>query len=97
MDDMKKAAYILAKELLETGESDYVCLALRYALEEILGGGVPFLEIPEMFPEFVSLFDGFCWGPAGYGSVKSAASSIWWLKNWKEPRVRIIDMIMSQE
>ncbi len=97
MDDMKKAAYILARELLETGESSFACLALQDALSEILGEVVPFPEIPEMFPEFVSLFDGFCWGPAGYGSVKSAASSIWWLKNWKEPRVRIIDMIMSQE
>lgn len=97
MDDMKKAAYILAKELLETGESDYVCLALQDALSEILGEVVPFPEIPEMFPEFVSLFDGFCWTQAGNKSEKDSHGSVWWQKGWKKPRLRIIDMIMSQE
>lgn len=97
MDDMKKAAYILARELLETGESDYVCLALRDALEEILGEVVPFPEIPEMFPEFVSLFDGSYWNSYGERHNKNFPNNVWWQKGWKKPRLRIIDMIMSQE
>lgn len=97
MDDMKKAAYIRARELLETGESGFVCLALQDALSEILEEEVPFSEIPKMFPEFYNLFDGFCWAPSGERHNKNFPNNVWWLKNWKEPRLRIIDMIMSQE
>lgn len=97
MDDMKKAAYIRARELLETRKPDFVCLALQDALSEILGEGVSFVEIPEMFPEFYNLFDGFYWNPRGEKDNKDFPNNVWWESNWKEPRLRIIDMIMSQE
>jgi len=97
MDDMKKAAYIRAKELLETGKSSFVCHALQEALSEILGERVPFVEILEMFPEFYNLFDGFYWNPRGEKYGKDLPNSVWWEHYWIEPRLRIIDMIMSQE
>jgi hypothetical protein len=96
MDDMKKAAYILAKELLETGKSSFACLALQDALSEILEETVPASEIPEMFPEFYNLFDGFYWTQSGNKYEKDSYLSVWWKINWIEPRVRIIDMLMSQ-
>ena len=97
MDDMKKAAYIRARELLETGEAGYVCIALQNALEEILGEEIPSLEISEMFPEFHNLFDGFFWNSFGEKHKIYNSSYVWWKGGWKEPRLRIIDMIMSQE
>lgn len=97
MDDMKKAAYILARELLETGESSFACIALQDALEEILEEAVPASEILEMFPEFYNLFDGSYWNSYGERHNKNFPNNVWWQKGWKKPRLRIIDMIMSQE
>lgn len=97
MDDMKKAAYIRARELRETGESDFVCIALQDALGEILGEAVPFSDTQEMFPEFTNLFDGSFWNSYGEKHNKNFPNNVWWQKGWKGPRLRIIDMIMSQE
>ena len=97
MDDMKKAAYISAREFLETGKSGFVCIALQDALEEIAGVSVSVTTMYEVFHEFTNLFDGLHWTSSGDKYVKISYSSVWWEKRWKEPRIRIIDMIMSQE
>ena len=97
MDDMRKAAYIRARERLEIGESDYVCVALQEAMEEITGSEFCTSMLCGVFPEFFNLFDGSRWTPAGNRYEKDSPSCVWWDTCWKEPRLRIIDTIMSQE
>lgn len=69
MDDLKRAIYMRARELIEEElkidpEYNYgICIALLNAAEELLGEGVITLteEVPEWFPEFTSLDDGRTW------------------------------------
>lgn len=69
MDDLKRAIYMRARELIEEElkidpEYNYgICIALLNAAEEFLGESTITLieEVSEWFPEFTSLSDGRAW------------------------------------
>jgi hypothetical protein len=124
MDDMKRAMYLRAREIIAgklknrvdytdpTHSYTYVCTALRAAFREETGFQ-PGLTIQplgafvqEFFPEFVELYDGCHWTrgelhrdhddmPPELTDEPTDIDSAWWESGWAEPRLRLIDYILS--
>lgn len=103
MDDMKRSIYMSALEKIEKGSTTWVCVALEYAVREIMGMSFavfPDEDLIELFPEFFTLHDGKTWDRYGYKERESDPIQIvgeaWWKYSWKEPRVRILNYILCQ-
>ena len=109
MDDLKLSIYMEARRMIEEGEQGFVCCALQHATEDIAGlafeegGATLHAVLEEFFPEFFELHDGeywsFDWELTGekvfYGASELGKHSAWWVYEWKEPRLAIIDFIVN--
>ncbi len=106
MDTLKKEIYIEARRLLENRDSVCLCIALRRATCNLLGytaitPGVTLHEVlSELFPEFFAMYDGVHWGrtPVEVTSTDSVSpvDAEWWETPWPEPRLAMIDYLLSR-
>lgn len=99
MDTMKKEIYIEARRLLESGPKEYyLCLALRSALRDITGMSARLpIETEEFFPEVNEMDDGVSWSRTGRIDEGLVGSTLaWWDAPWPEPRLRMIDYLLSR-
>lgn len=80
MDSLKLEMYLLALSKLESGEEDFVCLALESAEEEVVGGVATDISIRQIFPEFFALWDGtyFSFSAPGYHGKSDNNDKPWW-------------------
>lgn len=107
MDDMKREIYLLALEKISTYKISWVCLALQDAAAEVWG--CEFHEISEemleeLLPEFFQLYDGISWYRIGTNdsditfmsdTSNGVHDGAWWKPAWMEPRVRILNYILT--
>ncbi len=90
MDDYKYSIWLEVRRLIESGEESWICIALSKAT---YGKFKVDYWIDELFLEFTSLFDDEIWFKSGRCDV---AYSAWFEYNWKEPRLRVIDMLLNR-
>jgi hypothetical protein len=102
MDTLKKEIYIEARSLLESGEHEYLCHALKRATCNILGTKYDIHSddvLYDLFPEFIAMDDGVFWHKQ-YRKVlelpKIGAGGAWWEYEWPEPRIAMIDYLLSR-
>lgn len=102
MDTLKKEIYIEARNLLESGEQEYLCHALKRATCNILGTKYDVQSddvLYELFPEFFAMDDGVLWWNLEYPIERGktvGTRRAWWGPCWPEPRIAMIDYLLSR-
>jgi len=105
IDDYKRELLMRVRNRIENAKrfesfnTDYICYAIKSVLfEETSSYFLDYILledfIAELFPEFIDMFDGFCWYEDG-GKMKALLGYTWWESGWKEPRIRILDTILQ--
>jgi len=61
MDDIKRAVYLEALQLIKKEETSCIYIALSRAINTILRTKNTYYNIAEFFPEFINLYDNNCW------------------------------------
>lgn len=108
MDDMKKALYLRARELLASGEQKLLGFALERALEELSGAPLGTYDLEdhgeELFPELLQIIPqpGELWSlHAGRAVIRSSPiegfDPLWWFRPWALPRITSIDLLLNRE
>lgn len=103
MDDFKREIWMRVREGLVAGKSDWICNALEKELWKLqiaiyLESAENSLAIlQEFFPEFFALNDGKMWLSNGEYQFhqEDSISPSWFESYWLEPRLRLIDHILS--
>jgi len=103
MDNLKRAIYMRALDLISLSEKPYVCEALSAAFEEIIGRQpTDSTELQEYFPEFYNLIDYKTWVKPGsldtiYARSWNTYANFrgWWMRSWQAPRIRILNCILN--
>ena len=88
MDDYKRGLYMEARRMIESGEEQYVCIALETAVDSWCH-----TSVSEIFPEFAELFNGYLYYENGQ-KYHTLHDMRWWAAGWKEPRLRAIDCLL---
>ncbi len=102
MDTLKKEIYIDARSLLESGEHEYLCHALKRATCNILGTAHELNTddvLCELFPEFIVMDDGVFWCKQYRKTLSLTRMGVgmaWWEYKWPEPRIAMIDYLLSR-
>lgn len=111
MDDMKRAMYIAARNAIQKGQANFICLALKtdlarqgFQLDLLypdLSEDYDSVEqlTEELFPEFFQLFDYKLWTEASYGEKRAVFSNnkhnAWFEYQDKDSRLRLLDFIID--
>lgn len=104
MDDLKREIWMQVRAEIQATQGSYICNQLekwmrsngllpRYRITD--GKQQAILE--EFFPEFGKLADGVIWYRSGSHSVPAFPDSCppWFEREWKEPRLALIDYILT--
>ena len=102
IDDFKRDIYMEVQRRINTGENNYICLALEDIVYiEYVGGPKAWTvacfptkyDLESMFSEFFRLFNGYRYSPEEV-RCPTYKHEAWFVRKWKEPRIRIIDYIL---
>ena len=87
---------------INTRENNYICLALEDIVNiEYVGVSKAWTvayflttsDLESMFSEFFRLFNGYRYSPEEV-RCPTYKHEAWFVRKWKEPRIRIIDYIL---
>ena len=106
IDDFKRGIYMEVQRRINTRENNYICLALEDIVNiEYVGGSKAWTVVlfpttsdlesmlESMFSEFFRLFNGYRYSPEEV-RCPTYKHEAWFVRKWKEPRIRIIDYIL---
>ena len=106
IDDFKRDIYMEVQRRINTRENNYICLALEDIVNiEYVGGSKAWTVVlfpttsdlesmlESMFSEFFRLFNGYRYSPEEV-RCPTYKHEAWFVRKWKEPRIRIIDYIL---
>lgn len=104
MDDFRRAIWMQIRTEVQTSADLYVCNQLKSWMRR--NGVLPYFGIiceeeqailEEFFPELGKLADGIIWDRSGTGARATGIDSCppWFEMGWKEPRLALIDHILT--
>ena len=106
IDDFKRGIYMEVQRRINTRENNYICLALEDIVYiEYVGVSKAWTVVyfpttsdlesmlESMFSEFFRLFNGYRYSPEEV-RCPTYKHEAWFVRKWKEPRIRIIDYIL---
>lgn len=102
VDDFKRGIYMEVQRRINTRENNYICLALEDIVNiEYVGVSKAWTvayflttsDLESMFSEFFRLFNGYRYSPEEV-RCPTYKHEAWFVRKWKEPRIRIIDYIL---
>ena len=102
MDDLKERIYLLALDMIKNDENPFICTALRASYGEYIGTEelVSDEELEELFSEFFNLYDNKYWyqpkGESIDSIVRHRIRGCWWSRELKEPREKILELILNR-
>ena len=102
MDDLKEKIYLLALDMIKSRKIPFICDALAISYGEYTGTRKPVSdeELEELFSEFFNLYDNKYWyqpkGESIDSIVRHRIRGCWWSGELKEPREKILELILNR-